>query len=32
LNQVLDTVFFPGSYNARQKSGRKVFASLSFAW
>ena len=31
LNQVLDTVFFPGSYNARQKSGRKVFASLSFA-
>jgi iron complex outermembrane receptor protein len=32
LNQVLDTVFFPGSYNARQKSGRKIFASLSFAW
>lgn len=32
LNQVLDTVFFPGSYNARQKSGRKVFAALSIAW
>lgn len=32
LNQVLDTVFFPGSYNARQKSGRKIFASLSLAW
>ncbi len=32
LNQVLDTVFFPGTYNARQKSGRKVFGALSLAW
>lgn len=30
--QTLDTVFFPGSYNVRQKQGRKVFASLYYNW
>ncbi|MBD2858091.1 TonB-dependent receptor [Spongiibacter sp. KMU-158] len=30
--QTIDTVFFPGSYNSRQKSQRKVFASLMYNW
>ena len=32
LGQVLDTVFFPGTYNTRQKSMRKIFASLNYQW
>ena len=32
LGQVLDTVFFPGTYNSRQKSGRKLFAALNLQW
>jgi iron complex outermembrane receptor protein len=32
LNQVLDTVFFPKTYNSRQKAGRKIFLALSFKW
>lgn len=32
LNQVLDTVFFPKTYNSRQKAGRKVFLALSLKW
>jgi outer membrane receptor protein involved in Fe transport len=32
LNQVLDTVFFPGTYDARQKAGRKIFAALTLNW
>ncbi len=32
LNQVLDTVFFPKSYNSRQKAGRKLFLALSLKW
>ncbi len=31
-NQVLDTVFFPGSYQATQKGGRKVFLALTMSW
>lgn len=32
LNQVLDTVFFPGTYNTRQKAGRKLFLAVSLKW
>jgi iron complex outermembrane recepter protein len=32
LGQVIDTVFFPGTYDARQKSDRKVFAALNYNW
>ncbi len=32
LSQVVDTVFFPGTYNSRQKAGRKIFAALNYQW
>lgn len=32
LSQVVDTVFFPGTYNSRQKAGKKIFASLNYQW
>lgn len=32
LDQVLDTVFFPRTYNSRQKSGRKLFIAMSLKW
>ena len=28
LNQVIDTIFFPGTYQAQQASGRQIFAQL----
>ncbi len=31
-NQILDTVFFPGTYNVTQKAGRKVFIALTARW
>ena len=29
LNQVIDTIFFPGTYQAQQASGRQLFAMLN---
>lgn len=31
-NQILDTVFFPGTYNSSQKAGRKLYLALSMSW
>jgi len=31
-NQILDTVFFPGTYNVTQKAGRKVFVAVTGRW
>ena len=31
-NQVVDSVFFPGTYYAQQNSGRQAYAALRFSW
>ncbi|MFT5033118.1 MAG: iron complex outermembrane receptor protein [Bermanella sp.] len=31
-NQVVDSVFFPGTYYAQQNSGRQAYAALRFNW